>query len=719
MKGNGGGGGGGVRDKKVPYKILLERINIEIELCWLLVELFFMVIYFGVFISYIIIEMQITTAYEVNGYIHERFAESTFPGGEFGEQPKRFGEISSPNDFLKWFDNVALPTVFQEFQLSTSSEQIPVFQCYLWQKQVKPSNTHCVEAPGFLWQSVNKMNGLDPSSTQPLCYPAYSDNDENKDPVPFFHYNSTSPISSNILVGQLTSEYSSGGYYSGAINAEWMETWPPVQVNVITSATRLMALQGVAYFPSYNFWAKFMMAVEFSNTGEVYANVPEIISGQIDTCNALYSCGLDIVLLSLGSLTAVFVLLHLLLFLAFRIRAVQRVLFSMTERMSAGKRVRRMLWDFCGFYVLADLAQVVLGLITLTYISQTLWQPRTAENIPLDQTPLDTKYVAQISSALARKNSMSIVFGLQVLLFNIQVFKYFPALPCFTLPRRAWEVACKDVFKVFIVYLLAILAFSFSGWLAFNNQLFYYSSFELALNSAVQAILGEISFFDAAIEGSASVFLWFFYLFFITIFMYILQALFLSAVLDGFRVAFKENEGREFFTEFAEKFLCCCCRQRGGDGGGGGGKMAINFGAMSKEEVDKRLRDWKMRKANEDLTLISWTQLRDALRGFTHNHLDVSDEEVDSIFRLVDIVHFVQVKKTRNGLEQAEGEEDGEEDKMPANATEVVNTMMQVKADEQEFVRKVNAMIQTLTAHQVLSEDSLKRAVEVKLAAKE
>ncbi|KAH9260111.1 hypothetical protein BASA81_001883 [Batrachochytrium salamandrivorans] len=639
----------GVRDKRVPYGILLERVSVEIELCWLLVELLFMVFYFCLFLAYIIIDTQVTTGFEVNGQIRAQFTEQVFPS-ENGME-KRFGSISSPSDFLQWFDNLVLPAVLLETLPATSEElSIPKFQVYLWTKLVSPTSNGCVNAPAFLWQQVNALNGRSENNAEPLCYPGYSDsNQDSTSPIPgLLDFFPNSPLNSAPILGKFCYKYSSSGMYSQAINASWLDgLWPQTQSQLISSSTRLVALQGYSFYPSYNYWAKFTFAIEFSNAGQVLALAPEILSGQLDSCSALYICGQELVLLALGSITAVFIISHLILFLALRARAVRDVFFSsstsaMTERMSIKRKCWLGLSQLVGVFVIADLAQVVLGMITLSYISQTLWQSRTpAGNIPLDVIPLPIEYIQQITNALQLKNSMTLIFGLQVLLFNIQVFKYFPALPCFTLPRRAWEVACFDVFKVFMLYLICILAFSFSGWLAFSNLVPGYQSFQLSMNSAVQAILGEISFSQAAVNqgGEASVFVWFFYLFYIIVFLYILQALFFSAVLDGFRVAFRESQGREYLTEFATQLLCCFPGRRNG---GKPAPTAINFSAMSKEEVRVRLRDWKARKANRDLYLISWIQLRDALRGFTYNRLDVPDEEVDAIFRLVDIVHFVQ-----------------------------------------------------------------------------
>jgi hypothetical protein len=69
-----------LRDKRIPFHVLMERIRNEIELGFLLFELFFMVSYFCFFIAYVIFESQTVSTNQVNSYMRSAFTSPSFPG---------------------------------------------------------------------------------------------------------------------------------------------------------------------------------------------------------------------------------------------------------------------------------------------------------------------------------------------------------------------------------------------------------------------------------------------------------------------------------------------------------------------------------------------------------------------------------------------------------------------------------------------------------------
>jgi len=217
------------------------------------------------------------------------------------------------------------------------------------------------------------------------------------------------------------------------------------------------------------------------------------------------------------------------------------------------------------------------------------------------------------------------------------------------------------------------------GFITFGDSVFIFSSYVSSLNNITRMILGEAAFDELQVISPQ--FVWVYLLFFIFVFVYLLPALFLAVVLEGFRLAFNSSDyqQRSSFWELIKK--------------------------QSNSEVCNRLKAWKERKSNENAEFISWAQLRDVLRGQVHNKMDISDEQVDEVFRLVKVQDYVSAE-TKASTEHSTLASESNIFLVP----QLVQTMLGIKADEREFLKKMGTSMKTLRKMQGRAEDIIRRA---------
>jgi hypothetical protein len=761
------------RDKAVSYHVLLDRVNTALQLRNLLAELLFMVSYVVFFLAFVFLQAQTESLYEVNIALTSTFADTSFPSSTGVSE--QFTTINDGAEWVRWFDNVAFPVIsstryessgFYDLQSSeiitncsdgvftntpssvnttllpttsptffnstqgpssiaptapvpsirnctnktvTLNSRLPVgtaqqYFAVLWQKQVRVyDGTNCVVAPNFLWNSVkmarNGFNSPFLPSTNPVnatCYPPYEPEFEQTATGSFpsmFQYFSRSPIGAVGYLGAQRTWYPSNGWYSDRVSYANFRDWPLIEQNFITAATRFVGVNGVIYNPTYNVWSTVGMFTEFQESGLVESSY-DVSSAPLMYCSYSVNstrCTGNPAELAMASITGIFVIVHFFVLVLFR-RAVafRRIMFSSGDsivKRTLSQKLKRLFWDIFDFWVALDIAQFALGLVTLIYIGQVYWSATrfsTLSNINLLNVTMSD--ASTVMYYLHEYTYMQQIFGSQIILFNIQVFKYFPALPCFGLVRRGWYNIYMEIIRLFIMYWVLILCYAFVGWISFGQFILLFSSYANSLNAVIRMILGEPSF-DVLRIGSPA-FAWIYLLFFIIVFVYTLQALFLSIVIDGFRTAFSEmKKHRTSFRELMKK--------------------------QTRYEFYERLKQWKMRKANENAEYITWSQLKEALRGHVHNRIDVSDEQVDEVFRLVHGDEYISADLLVKGNKPTVAVND-ENNLAPGEnrllMPQLIRTMFDIKSDEQTFLKQLGMVVNKMRESQEHADQLLRRA---------
>ena len=683
----------GIRKSAVSYEKLLDHVELKVRLTNLLLDLGFMILYFIFFVTFVSLQADSEPSFEVTDAVTSVFIRNSFP--DDSGQGIYFEDIQSPRDWLSWFDNVALPVILNSTYTSNPPQAVQDYYAVLWQKLVKNSTgSECISAPPFVWNSLfnyqqGTLNGSNSTNyslpNKTLCYPDYSISVEDTNssyiqnlPVSFTYYPS-SPIQLDPVAGVLASSYPSNGYYSEQITVASFKEWALAESKFITSKTRLIGMSGVKYFPTYNYWAYFGFFLEIFSSGEVSPSY-DVFTAPLLYCSSGMNCKeSDDTILALASISAIFIIFHLF-FIVFRRRfkSIVRIMAS-TEgvQKTTNQRLFEVILSFFQFWVLMDFAHAALGLITFVYIARTYWAQETFQILSLiNLRNLTSSNVGNVLQSTQTYVLMQEIFGIQILLFNVQVFKYFPALPVFRLARNAWDSIYFDIILVFIVYWFAILFYALVGWAQFGYFNFFFRTYENSVPEVIRMILGEPNFQTFGYQPG---FAWVYLIIFILLFVYILPALFLSVLIEGFRISYKREEKEEDILESLRNLDCCS-------------RNSSNFiGGLSGTEVSARLKDWKSLRSNQEKSDITWKELKEALIGQSYNKIDVTDEEVDAVFRLVRAEFY----KPENQAEvQLNEEELAKKTNSPTEITqEIIRTLFDVKAEEQGLLRTFGATL--------------------------
>ena len=352
------------------------------------------------------------------------------------------------------------------------------------------------------------------------------------------------------------------------------------------------------------------------------------------------------------------------------------------------------IWDLINIASLLDIAQAALGLISLTYISNTYWSlSRYNRLVQIDLGAMTMDDAAAVVSYLANYNYMQQIFGVQIVLFNIQVFKYFPAMPCCSLVRMGWANVYLDVIKVFLMYWILIFVFGLVGMLVFGEYILNLAAYATSLNASIRMILGETNF--DLLRVVSPQFVWVYLLIFLVCFVYILQALFLSVVIEGFRLAFQAYEAQTR-TDWLELF-----------------RKTLWSDSRKSREYASRLRAWKELRVNKGFDVMTRAQVKSALRGQAYNRMEVTEQMVDEVFLLVRAHELRKVESestTENQNPSNELLNSIYANENSALMPQLLKTMFEIKANERGLMKEMGVIMRRLRKTRDDASDALRAA---------
>lgn len=164
--------------------------------------------------------------------------------------------------------------------------------------------------------------------------------------------------------------------------------------------------------------------------------------------------------------------------------------------------------------------------------------------------------------------------------------------------------------------------------------------------------------------------------------------------LEGFRLAFQTQEAQKGSTNWKNLIT-----------------KTLRNDARNNSEWATRLRAWKNLKVNKYADFLTKAQLKSALKGQTHNRLEITDEVVDEIFLLVR-AHELKPVNNSGSVEETPATKEFinsvYSNENSALMPQLIRTLFEIKSNERSLMKDIGSILAKIRT----SRDDARRTLE-------
>jgi hypothetical protein len=645
-------------EKSISYTAIVSRIEDVERRRWLRVEFILHIISAAFFIAFVSLQAHTTLRLEIKNAMEKTYESIQFPAHPNAAEHLDYNSITTQQEWIQWFANVLMPIINTKTGSSAFPPLIYANSTHIRQIRVQgypsTSGQYCPSFSSSITAPITMMN------TKGICYPCFGGNQAQQTIVqdtdmssPWvqqfqgqFQYmteaESNAQYSDPNVLGvllQTTDTYPTSGY-SATLNTKLGNDI--LSSIFIDDATRFIAITQLVYSTNYDVFAWAGLYAEFSCAGNVFVSSDYII-GVPNTP--------DYTEIVMASISGTFMIIGCLSMIYNTQRGFREAFIDEMDRCSPQLGFKRLVREIT-LWVVIDLVRFALNIVQLIYIGTVYWTSPSPKSLP------------SIVSLLHKTEIIQNVFGFSLVLIALKLYKYLFLVPLFVVIDRALRDVARNIVYVFLIFLCFGILFAIASVITFGSYVLFFRNVLSSLSTIVRMILGEDNNYTLFFVSPS--YSWVYLLYFNFVFRYVLNTMFLVVLLDGFYRAYQRVPLERGFIEAVTLrikelwrggdkdeyrrftiWVCTC-----------GGLLLLEEGTLfdtttgidpkdrptttlSPSEVLRRIKWWKERygflgdKQNADVSWMSFSDVKTAVQGTLRDFYDVTDIEIDAIFRIV------------------------------------------------------------------------------------